>query len=87
MFDLDDVQTFAEVAESGGLTAAAERLGLSKSIVSRRLSRLEAALGARLLARTTRGVSQPAAGAAFLPPGKRSARATSCRVGCACRRR
>lgn len=66
MLDLEDVQTFAEVAESGGLTRAAERLGLSKSIVSRRLSRLEAALGARLLARTTRGVSLTEAGAAFL---------------------
>ncbi|WP_293421388.1 LysR family transcriptional regulator [Phenylobacterium sp.] len=66
MLDLEDILTFAEVAESGGLTRAGERLGLSKSIISRRLSRLEDALGAQLLARTTRGVSLTEAGEAFL---------------------
>lgn len=65
MLDLDDVRTFVEVAESGGLTSAGRRLGLSKSLVSRRLVRLEAELGAQLLARTTRGVSLTEAGATF----------------------
>jgi DNA-binding transcriptional LysR family regulator len=55
MLDVEDLRTFIEVADAGGLTAAAHRLGLSKSIVSRRLARLESELGVRLLVRTTRG--------------------------------
>ena len=37
--DLGDVRTFLEVADAGGVSPAARRLGLSKSIVSRRLAR------------------------------------------------
>lgn len=59
MIDSDDLRTFLEVAEAGGVTPAARRLGVSKSIVSRQLTRLEDALGARLLARTTRGGGKP----------------------------
>ena len=44
MFDLEDLQTFVEVANAGGVSPAARRLGVSKSIVSRRLFRLEAEL-------------------------------------------
>ena len=65
MLDLEDVRTFVEVADSGGLTQAARRLNLSKSMISRRLSRLEDELGAQLLARTTRGVALTEAGATF----------------------
>ena len=57
MMDLEDLQTFVEVANAGGVSSAARRLGVSKSIVSRRLLRLEEALGAQLLARTTRGAA------------------------------
>ena len=53
--DIDDLRTFVEVADAGGVSPAARRLGVSKSIVSRRLSRLEAELGVQLLARSTRG--------------------------------
>ncbi len=64
--ELDDLRAFVAVVETGGFSRAAARLGLAKSIVSRRVSRLEASLGgARLLARTTRGVSPTEAGAAF----------------------
>ena len=35
--DIEDLQTFVEVADAGGVSAAARRLGVSKSIVSRRL--------------------------------------------------
>lgn len=65
MFDLDDLRAFSEVAASGGLTAAAMRLGASKSMVSRRLSRLEGELGVQLVARTTRGAALTQAGADF----------------------
>jgi DNA-binding transcriptional LysR family regulator len=65
MFDLEDLRTFVEVADAGGLTPAARRLGLSKSIVSRRLVRLESDLGVQLLARTTRGAALTEAGATF----------------------
>lgn len=62
MFDLEALYTFVEVADAGGVSAAARRLGLPKSIVSRRLQRLEQDLGAQLLARTTRGASLTEAG-------------------------
>ncbi|SFV38624.1 DNA-binding transcriptional regulator, LysR family [Devosia crocina] len=63
--DIEELQTFVEVADAGGITPAARRLGISKSIVSRRLARLEAELGEQLLARTTRGAALTEAGAAF----------------------
>lgn len=63
--DLDDLETFVAVADAGGVSAAARRLGLSKSIVSRRLFRLEAELGVRLIARSTRGAALTEAGETF----------------------
>jgi DNA-binding transcriptional LysR family regulator len=63
--DIEDLQTFVEVADAGGVSPAARRLGVSKSIVSRRLLRLEADLGTQLLARTTRGAALTEAGATF----------------------
>jgi DNA-binding transcriptional LysR family regulator len=65
MLDLDDLATFVEVADAGGVSAAARRLGVSKSIVSRRLVRLESELGVQLLARTTRGAALTEAGVTF----------------------
>jgi DNA-binding transcriptional LysR family regulator len=47
--DIEDLMTFVEVADAGGVSAAARRLGISKSIISRRLFRLEAELGVQLL--------------------------------------
>jgi DNA-binding transcriptional LysR family regulator len=65
MLDFEDLQTFVEVADAGGVSSAARRLGLAKSIVSRRLFRLESELGIQLLARTTRGAALTEAGATF----------------------
>lgn len=59
------METFAVVVEAGSFTAAAERLGLSKSFVSKQVSVLEKDLGARLLYRTTRKLSLSEEGAQF----------------------
>jgi len=63
--DIEELRTFVEVADAGGVSPAARRLGVSKSIVSRRLAGLEAELGVQLLARTTRGAALTEAGVAF----------------------
>lgn len=63
--EFDDLRTFVEVADAGGVTPAAQRLGVSKSMVSRRIARLEAELGVQLVARTTRGTALTEEGATF----------------------
>jgi DNA-binding transcriptional LysR family regulator len=63
--DIEELRTFVEVADAGGVSSAAVRLGLAKSIVSRRLFRLEAEMGAQLLTRSTRGAALTEAGTMF----------------------
>ncbi|KXF74728.1 LysR family transcriptional regulator [Paramesorhizobium deserti] len=63
--DIEELRTFVEVADAGGVSPAARRLGISKSMVSRRLIRIEEALGIQLLARTTRGAGLTEAGTTF----------------------
>lgn len=63
--DIEDLIAFVEVADAGDVSAAARRLSVSKSIVSRRLVRLEAELGVQLIARTTRGAALTEAGVTF----------------------
>src|ERR1700759_2101920 len=63
--DNEDLRTLVDVADAGGVSSAARRLGVSKSIVSRRLFRLEAELGVQLLPRTTRGAALTEAGVPF----------------------
>ncbi|MCD0505486.1 LysR family transcriptional regulator [Bordetella petrii] len=63
--DIEALQTFVAVADAGGVSSAARRLGVSKSVVSRQLLRLETELGVQLLARTTRGAALTEAGATF----------------------
>ncbi|MDQ0314328.1 LysR family transcriptional regulator [Amorphus orientalis] len=53
---LTDLHRFLEIAEQGSLTAAAERLGVSQSALSRSVQSLERAYGSRLLDRGKRGV-------------------------------
>jgi len=55
--NLTDLQTFSLVAETGTISAAAQRLGVPKSTVSRRVRRLEDALGHELLRRSPRAVA------------------------------
>lgn len=56
---------FAQVVESSGFSAAARRLGLSTSAVSKHVAQLEARLGAQLLHRTTRRLSLTEVGRGF----------------------
>jgi DNA-binding transcriptional LysR family regulator len=62
MPDPADLEAFVQTAALGGFSRAATRLGISKSMVTRRIARLEAEFGVRLLSRTTRGVSLTEAG-------------------------
>lgn len=64
--DLDDLAAFASVARSRSFTRAAAELSLSPSALSHAMKALEARLGVRLLARTTRSVAPTAAGAQLL---------------------
>jgi DNA-binding transcriptional LysR family regulator len=63
--NLNRLAVFVAVIEAGSLTAAADRLGLAKTMVSTHMQRLEAEVGASLLVRTTRRVSVTEAGRAF----------------------
>lgn len=60
------LRLFVDVASSGSFSAAARLHGLPASSVSRRIARLETALGQRLLARSTRAVRLTEAGAEYL---------------------
>jgi DNA-binding transcriptional LysR family regulator len=59
---LAELETFIAVVERGGFSRAAELLHLSQSAVTKRVGRLEAELGVRLLNRTTRILSLTTAG-------------------------
>ncbi|MGQ7260786.1 LysR substrate-binding domain-containing protein [Vreelandella sp. V005] len=63
---LEEQQAFVTVVDSGSITSAAERLGISVSGVSRALNRLEQKLGATLLRRTTRRLELTEEGETFL---------------------
>lgn len=63
---LADLTAFAAVAEAQSFTKAAARLGVSQSALSHLVRQMEAQLGVRLLARTTRSVAPTAAGEALL---------------------
>lgn len=66
-FDLADLRAFLSVADFGSLTVASEHLHLSQSALSRRIDKLESALGTKLFSRTTRKVELTTVGRAFVP--------------------
>ncbi|MBK9443074.1 MAG: LysR family transcriptional regulator [Comamonadaceae bacterium] len=64
-FDLNDLLAFRAVAELGNFRKAAESVHISQPAFSRRIDKLEDALGARLLERTTRRVNLTTVGRDF----------------------
>ncbi len=66
----ESLQVFVRVAELGSFTRAADSLGTSKASVSAAVSQLEAALGTRLLQRTTRKVQMTPDGQSFYERSK-----------------
>ncbi|MBN8233352.1 LysR family transcriptional regulator [Corallococcus macrosporus] len=64
--NLNDLHFFVQAVESGGFAAAARRLGIPKSTVSKRVAELEDALGARLIQRTSRSFTLTDVGRDFL---------------------
>ena len=70
MLKLEFVQAFAAIAEGGSITSAAQRLALSKSVLSERLTELERVLGSKLVHRTTRKLSLTDDGTIFYERAK-----------------
>ena len=65
MDKLQAMQVFVRVVETGGVTRAADSLGVPKATATTLIQKLEATLGVRLLNRTTRRVSVTPDGAAY----------------------
>jgi DNA-binding transcriptional LysR family regulator len=65
MLSFEEMRFFVEVVKQGNFTSAAQALGISKQLVSRRIIALEARLGVRLLQRTTRKLSPTETGKVF----------------------
>ncbi len=63
--NLNRLVYFAHVVEAGSFTRAAERLGITKAVVSQQVARLEQEIGTTLLLRTTRKVAPTDAGRAL----------------------
>ncbi len=82
--DLENVQVFVRVVQAKSFTEAGKQLGLPKSTISRRVSRLEDDLGVRLLQRTTRKLALTEAGSAFfeqVAPALEAVRSATAWVG------
>lgn len=63
---LDAMQLFVRVAELGSFAGAAQQLGVVRSVVTRQIAGLEAHLGVKLMARSTRRLTLTSAGTAYL---------------------
>lgn len=68
--DFDGIQAFVAIAELGGFSKAAEHLHVTQTALTRRVQKLEAYLGLRLLDRTTRYVELTVVGREFLPQAR-----------------
>jgi DNA-binding transcriptional LysR family regulator len=67
MDTLLNIRAFLAIADAGSLSAAARKLGVAPSVISKRIGRLEDEMGLALFARTTRKVEITPSGARFLP--------------------
>jgi DNA-binding transcriptional LysR family regulator len=65
MIDLEDMRLFVRAVTDGSLSAAGRELSLSPAVASKRLSRLEQALGVRLLQRSSRRLALTDEGACY----------------------
>jgi len=70
--DFDDLHAFFLVVETGSFAKAAQRLESSKSLISRRVARLEDTLSAQLLQRSARGALLTEAGQAYYADARRA---------------
>ncbi|WP_110643074.1 LysR family transcriptional regulator [Salinicola sp. CPA57] len=68
---LQAMQVFRAVIDAGSFAGGARRLGVSNAMVSKQVSRLEEALGVRLLVRTTRRLQLTAEGERYLTTASR----------------
>ena len=66
-FDLTDLQAFRAVVQLGSFRKAADAINISQPALSRRIEKLEQALGVRLFERTTRSVTLTTVGRVFAP--------------------
>jgi DNA-binding transcriptional LysR family regulator len=71
--ELSDLQTFAAVARTGGITRAAAELNTVQSNVTQRVKALEAEIGAALFERHSRGMTLTGAGKRLLPYAQKMA--------------
>lgn len=70
-FGLKEIDVFVKVVDLGSFVKAARELHVTQSALTQRLRKLEEALGARLIDRTTRTVAPTAVGRSFLPSARR----------------
>lgn len=63
---LDAMHLFVRVAELGSFAAVAQQLGVARSVVTRQIAALEAHLGVKLMARSTRRLALTSGGTAYL---------------------
>lgn len=68
---IDGLEAFIQIAELGSFNKAADKLHVTQTALTRRIQRLEAYLGLKLLNRTTRVVVLSTVGRAFLPEATR----------------
>jgi DNA-binding transcriptional LysR family regulator len=72
MIKADDIFLFVNVVEEGSFSKVADKLELTNSVVSKRISRLEASLNVQLLYRTTRRLNLTDAGNSLYDQAKRA---------------
>ena len=72
MAKADDIFLFVSVVEEGSFSKVADKLELTNSVVSKRISRLEDSLNVQLLYRTTRRLNLTEAGSALFEQAKRA---------------